>query len=130
MSASQLIAFDACLRAGPDFIKRNGATYEIAIKALQELQNREKQREDAAKKEEERKEAESEARRMKLARNALRAKEIMQAKKYKDKMDELVVLQQFGNSAGRRGSGEKRGLQLFSGQRKGDQSRQRDKVDD
>lgn len=53
MTAHDLLGYSNCLRQGEDFIKRCGATYTIAIKALEELKKKEDEAIVALKKKEE-----------------------------------------------------------------------------
>lgn len=84
MTTEQMSAYKSCIANGLKYITHCGATYDIAIEALQELNRKDKARLEALKKEEDRLRIEAEATRAKLERNANRQKEIMELKKAKD----------------------------------------------
>lgn len=89
MTAQQLIAYDECLKEGVKFVKRCGATYEIAIKAFQQLAAKEKERNDAQKKEDDRLMAIAKETRARQERDALRQKQIHELQKRKNEIERL-----------------------------------------
>lgn len=91
MTAQQLIAFDECVKEGVSFVKRCGATYEIAIKAFQQLAAKEKERNVAIQKEDERLKIIAKESRAKQERDALRQKEIFNLRKRKTEIERLKV---------------------------------------
>lgn len=91
MTAQQLLAFDECLKQGSDFIRRCGATFEIAIKAFTQLASKEKSRLEANRKEDERLKAIAAESRAKQERDALRQKQIFDVKKRKSDAEKLSV---------------------------------------
>lgn len=91
MTAQQQIAFDECMKMGPDFIRRNGATFEIAAKAFQQLASKEKSRLEASRKEDERIKSIAKETRAKQEQDALRQKQIFDVKKRKLDIEKLTA---------------------------------------